>query len=142
MTTQPTVNLTQAFSIPTSQPVALPLMLADTVDTRGVDLYPLLGPPVNDTVVSVTSATVTRQDGLPINSSDLVVTPLDTLAPWIAPNLAGVPAVAVAWWQGVGAVATVAQPNGVTYLLEIAYVTAAGRSLGVTLAQTVSASAG
>jgi hypothetical protein len=113
-------------------------MCVSTTDTRGLDLYPSLYP-VNDTVAAITSITVSRLDNLPLEPGDLLITPTGFVPPWISANLAGVPAMAINWWQGVGALAQIS-PSGcaVDYLITVSFVTAAGRPLTYTATQLVS----
>jgi len=122
-----------------SDPVPLDeVMATSSVDARGLDLFALLSP-LGDTIASISSVTVTRQDGLPVGVGDLLITPPNTINPWISANAAGVAAMAVNWFQGVGTLAQIS-PSGidVTYLLMVSLVTIAGRRLVFTASQVVS----
>ena len=140
MTTPATflVIITDVFA----SPVPLDeVMATSSLDARGLDLFFVLSP-LADTVASVTAVTVTRQDGLPVGVGDLIITPPNTVTPWVSANAAGVAAMAVNWWQGVGTLAQISTDgNDVTYLIAVTLTTVAGRSLVFTASQVVSATA-
>lgn len=128
-------------------PVRLPdAMCVSTVDTRGIDLYPSLFP-VSDSVGAITTILVTRLDELPIAEGDLMITPVGKASPWISANLAGVPNMAINWWQGVGTMAQISDqvevgdvitPPCVAYNIAVSFLTTAGRQLTYTALQLVS----
>ena len=140
MTTPTTflVIITDVFA----SPVPLDeVMATSSLDARGLDLFFVLSP-LADTVASVTAVTVTRQDGLPVGVGDLIITPPNTVTPWVSANAAGVAAMAVNWWQGVGTLAQISTDgNDVTYLIAVTLTTVAGRRLVFTASQVVSATA-
>ena len=141
MTTPPAAFLTQIAGV-FALPVPLDeVMATSSLDARGLDLFFVLSP-LADTVASITAVTVTRQDGLPVGVGDLIITPPNTVTPWVSANAAGVAAMAVNWWQGVGTLTQISTDgNDVTYLIAVTLTTVAGRSLVFTASQVVSATA-
>ena len=115
--------------------ILLPDMAFDTVDTRGLDLYPSLYP-VGDAIASVISVTVKRCDDSPLVESDLTTYPDGRSPPAVVPNPAGVPAMAVAWWQAVGSPCST-DDLSVDYVITVKVVTIGGRRLAYAVAQTV-----
>ena len=140
MTTPATflVIITDVFA----SPVPLDeVMATSSLDARGLDLFFVLSP-LADTVASVASVVASRADGLPTDTTDLTITPAGSAAPWVSANAAGVAAMAVNWWQGVGTLAQISTDgNDVTYLIAVTLTTVAGRSLVFTASQVVSATA-
>lgn len=138
-----TVGPAEVTTLSTTTPVYLDdVMAVSTVDSRGLDLYPALSP-VGDTVASISGIMVKRTDGLPMAAGDLVITPPTYASPWISANAAGVPAMAINWWQGVGALSLISTDGGdVTYAIAVSFVTTANRRLTYTAVQVVSAEVG
>ena len=136
--TLPSVSLTPVFGT-SPHPVAIDEVMApSTVDARGLDLFALLSP-LGDTVAAVGLVSVVRADGLPLASADLTTAPAGLSAPWVSPNWAGVPAMAVNWWQTVGPFAQVSTDGlDVTYLLAVSLTTTSGRQLTFVVTQVVS----
>ncbi len=115
------------------------VMATSSVDARGLDLFTILSP-LADTIASITGIIVTRSDNRPAGIGDLIITPPNTITPWVSPNSASVIAMAVNWWQEVGSLVQISVDGGdVTYLLTITITTAAGRVLVFTASQLVSA---
>ena len=139
--TFPIVYLTQLIGT-SSDPVPLDeVMATSSTDARGLDFFAVLSS-LGDTVASITSVVVTRQDGLPVGVGDLLITPPNVSIPWVSANAAGVAAMAVNWWQGVGMIAQISSDGSdVTYIITINLTTTAGRQLAFTASQLVSPTA-
>ena len=139
--TNPAAFLTQIAGVFAS-PVPLDeVMATSSLDARGIDLFFVLSP-LADTVASVASVVASRADGLPTDATDLTITPAGSAAPWVSANVAGVAAMAVNWWQGVGTLAQISTDgNDVTYLIAVTLTTVAGRRLVFTASQVVSTTA-
>jgi hypothetical protein len=118
----------------TPQPIVLNYMRQSTVDTRGLDLSQAVAP--GDTIASITSIVVVRNDGHSLSASDLTITPAGYAAPFIGTSRSGQANLSINWWQGVGAVGTVG------YTITVAFVTAAGAPLAYDAAQQVTATLG
>lgn len=118
------------------------VMCASTLDTRGLDLYPTLNP-ISDTVASISSVLVKRVDGQRIATGDLQITPPGSAVPFISANAAGVLAMVVNWWQGVGTFAQISTDgNSVDYEIQVSFTTTLGRHLVYTALQLVSQNVG
>ena len=133
------IQIVGVFSYPT--PIA-EVMVTSSTDVRGIDLFAVLSP-LGDTVASVSSVLVARTDGLPLTTYDLTTLPPGYAPPWVSVNAAGVPAMAVSWWQQVGTFAQIAPSdcNEVTYLLTVNLITTAGRQLAYVVSQAVAPAA-
>lgn len=141
-TVLPPASLTQIVGVFTEPVPIEEVMITSSIDTRGIDLFTVLSP-LGDTVASVSSVLVARADGLPLTTYDLTTLPPGYANPWISANAAGVPAIAVSWWQQVGTFTQIAPSdcNEVTYFLTVNLITTAGRQLAYVVSQVVAPAA-